>query len=263
MSKKIIVENIEIELTEFTLVPEKGEDLLVLEVPAEFRKLLSNFPFVIEYNNQKFQKYFAYYYLKPGLSEKDLSVMWDYLAKDYDQHVNITLNTAIYKIFKREINKLYPNGIKSVLDYGVGTGKFLLDVFKNTDIKLMGADVSKEMCNITEQRGIATSIIIDSKTNFPANSTIAICACYVIHLFGKDISPYKEWYRLLDLNGIIIFNHRNPVETVKEFFNHNDFIILYQEILQNIGFKNVTTWLEKVDLGQEQFKELWFTSATK
>ncbi len=258
---RINVNGIEFQLNQFTLTPVNGDQLTVLEVPIETRHLAPDFPLFIEFAGLRFQKYFGYYYLKPGLTEADLAVMWDYLAKDYDQHVNVALNTAIYKIFQREIAG--GQQTERILDYGVGTGKFSVDVFGHSTAKLMGADVSKVMCRISAQKGIETSIISESRTDFPNESAGAIIACYVIHLFGSDTRPYKEWYRLLKPGGIIVFNHRNPDVIAKEFFGKDDSNVFYRELLEEIGFKEVRTWQEKVDLGEGQFKELWFTTAVK
>lgn len=260
---KIEVDGVEFLLNQCTLAPANGEELIVLEVPTESRHSVPDFPLFIELDGRRFQKYFAYYYLKPGLTEGDLAVMWDYLAKDYDQHVNLTLNTEIYKIFQREIKNRVNGELDSILDYGVGTGKFLMNVFGQSTAELMGADVSKEMCKLSEQKGIDTRIITESKTEFPDSCTAAIIACFVIHLFGSDTEPYKEWYRLLRQGGVIVFNHRNPEIVAKEFFGKDDFKTLYQEFLREIGFKEIKTWPEKIDLGQGEFKKFWFTAAIK
>lgn len=230
-------------------------NLTIFEIPE--RLIDKSIPSQYTFEGKKLRKYFKRYYSKPNLSQIDEGLLWNYLSKDYNLHVTDSHNTAIYETFKENL-KLSNNS--KVLDWGVGTGKFTRKVF--VDHELYGADISTEMIKISSKLDIKSYKILEDKVSIPNQSIDKIISCYTIHLFGSSVVPFREWYRILKPNSEIIFNHRYPEEVSEKFFNNSDFISVYNNILNRIGFKKIEHFERIVPLNAEN-RRIWFTYGVK
>jgi predicted TPR repeat methyltransferase len=128
---------------------------------------------------------------------------YDDQIKNYDCYIAEVLFGLSYEYIKKG---------ESILDVGIGTG-ISSKLFYLTGLQIFGIDVSAEMLNICEKKGIAKELIEQDLLVFPwpyQNGMFnhVIC-CGVFHFIGDLDMMFEEISRIQKTDGIFTFTVMN------------------------------------------------------
>lgn len=143
----------------------------------------------------------------------DLGKKWDNAAKAYaDMAADRQADAYEYDINFPSILSLIPEGKKTLLDVGTGSGDFIPELktyFENIE----GSDVSPNMVEIAKKRFPNNHFYVwDLEESFPENKKYDVIICKLVLMFVEDLDNVaNEFKKILNSQGAAIVSVVHPV----------------------------------------------------
>lgn len=198
---------------------------LEMETPDNYDYL--KLPPKLLFEGKTYNRILGKFYIPIDLQKEDYARFWDFVSDIYNSITDPVLHTSIYRI---AIEKLcLPKDKKSrIMDFGIGTGNYVTNVWDENIIDLIGVDISLMMLKKAATNGINCIQVDGNSLPFGSLTFDGIISCYSIHLISS-INIFRELYRVLKYEGFISFNIRLPLKGMFEDIN----------FLSEVGFRGV------------------------
>lgn len=202
--------------------------------------------------NQVLQRQFDRVFVPfPGTCEEGkVAVIFDHLASLYDDElVDLGLKKALLTIFLGLGLKIDADRSCRVLDVGCGTG--MAYELKPPKWRVVGVDLSSQMCHFARRKGMEAYQASASQLPFPDDSFDGAIASYSVHWFQDD-RPFQEIYRVLKRGrengegGFFIFNWYKPPQGWPG---------LVRQRLQTAGFGDMIKMTTMELIGEKAYRE--------
>lgn len=176
-------------------------------------------------------------YRQEGSKHEQVKAMFDNIASTYDC-LNHTLSLGIDRLWRkmavRQIRRLHPSPIRSILDVATGTGDLaILACRQLTPDEVVGCDISDEMMRVGEQKvqklGLVQSIRFVhedcSKLSFPNQRFDVVMSAFALRNFENLHDCLTEMRRVLAPEGCIVVidlcaPRRFPMKQVFWLYQH-------------------------------------------
>ncbi len=152
-----------------------------------------------------------------SLSEENKAIenMFSEISSSYDR-LNHLLSFGIDRLWRRRLIDKIPATSKKILDLATGTADVALEISKNFNALIVGADLSLSMLKIAKKKTGNNNIhLINAQAEYLpfANSSFdAITIAFGLRNIPKREQALKEMKRVLKKNGVLLileFSHIN------------------------------------------------------
>lgn len=114
----------------------------------------------------------------------------------------------LYSFWMRKFSKMVKKGAK-ILEVGCGVGYFLRWLEKKYDV--VGVDISSQAIKIAKNRTKASLLVADAQKLPFRNETFDVIVAFdVIEHLENPVKFFREAYRVLSRNGLLILSTPNP-----------------------------------------------------
>lgn len=156
----------------------------------------------------------------------------------------------LYKIYLKEINRLFKDSQKDLkaLDFGCGNGKFTSLLSLNFDI--LGLDKSPKMCEICTSKGIKSTTLNLNKINTKFDLITAV-SDVLNYLNPNEFSDFfAQAYEKLSPNGYLIFDLNtefgfDSVASGSLYIQDNENDLVVDSLFENKELKTKFMYFEK------------------
>lgn len=151
--------------------------------------------------------------------EKQSRKKYDKLASRYDDSWDGKMSA---KFKQKIIETAQVKDGDVVLDVGCGIGTLIKGLKqKAANVKAYGIDISPQMIEECKKRYLDINFAVSSgeQLNFEDNSVDLVTICCVLHHLHNPHNFFKEIYRILKPNGVLIINDINLPVVIRQLFN--------------------------------------------
>lgn len=152
-----------------------------------------------------------------------MTISFDRVADIYDRTRSLP-SGVMAKLVETLTNEL--SGCRTVLDVGVGTGRFSQPL-QDAGFEVVGVDVSKKMIKKAKEKGVKNLILSDARSLPFRDKVFGAAVCiHILHLISKWKTALFEICRVSSGSLVSLFDaHRDPLRTA------------YDEMLKKHGYE--------------------------